>query len=134
MKRFAIFIFLSPVLFILLLWLVIMPITSIVAGHAAEFEIRADTTEAIVLGFLFVGLVLGFADWIAGLLVWRPWLTGLIGWGMGMAAMYTWLIITPSSPVWIAGRGFPLAISAVACSSLVMWLETRRRTRKRELR
>jgi hypothetical protein len=90
MKRLTIFILLGPVLFVLCIWVLFLPLASLVEGRAVRFNLEVDSNLAVLLGVMFGGFVLAVVDWVAEMLVMRPWFTALAGWALGALTIGAW--------------------------------------------
>jgi hypothetical protein len=118
MKRFAVFVLLGPLLFVLCIWL-FMPLVLLMEGRSVRFLFEVDSYIAVLLGLMFGGFVLALADWVAEMLVMRPWFTAVIGWAIG--ALLMGAMFNLSQPVWwwFIVKGLLVGIPALVCSWLV---------------
>jgi hypothetical protein len=119
MRRLLIFILLGPILFVLCIWLLLLPLASVVEGGGVRFNIEVDSYLALLLGMMFGGFVLALVDWAAEMLVMRPWFTAAVGWAIGALTMGG--LFNLSRPVWwwLAVKGLLVGIPALVCSWLV---------------
>ena len=121
MKRLLVFVFLGPILFVLCIWVLFLPLASLVEGGRVQYNIEVDL--AVLLVLMFVGLLLAGVDWIAEMtLVTRPWFTGAIGWAIGAATMGG--LFNLSQPIWwwFVVKGLLVGVPALVCS----WLAKRK--------
>jgi hypothetical protein len=124
MKRLLVFILLGPVLFVLCIWLLFLPVASLVQAGPVQFNIEVDSYVAVLLGLMFGGFALALVDWLADMLALRPWLTALIGWVFGALTIGTWFDLSQPVGWWFVVKGLLVGIPALLCSWLVKRLQS----------
>jgi hypothetical protein len=126
MKRLLIFVLLGPILFVLCIWILFLPLASLVEGDAVRFNLEVDSYTGLLLGLMVGGLALTAADWLAELIVIRPWFTALMGWAIGATLIGSWFDLSRPVWWWFILKGLLVGIPALLCSLLV------KRSQKRE--
>jgi hypothetical protein len=117
MRRFLVFAVLGPPLAALTLFLLVLPLASLVHGRGVDIAVPG--WFPIYLGSVFPALVLAFFDWLAEVidLPRRPIGTAIAGWALAAFSLSDWLALPGNDvPGWIVAIGLLGAIPAFICS------------------
>jgi hypothetical protein len=126
MKRFAIFALLGPSLATVILFLVLLPIASLLEGQRVQISV----SPSVFPYCLFPALVLAVFDWVTQIveLPYRPIAAAIVGWILGFLVLRE-ILALPDLPGWFLAIGLLGAIPAFVCSWVVLTTETTQRAK-----
>jgi hypothetical protein len=119
MKRFLVFILLGPALAVATLYVVILPLASLLEHARMVVTIERENVRQIVLLLVFLGFVLWLFDWVTGMMdiPHRPLIVAIAGWCLAWFGLRGYLAL-PDIPGWPIAVGLVGALPACACSWL----------------